>query len=85
MSKHIPYILSHYWDADGEVSRWFFDLYKMKGGVNGYEEKWNMTLNHQDIERLKEVNNIDNRFFDNSVKLMDGGVSLIICNHAPRP
>jgi hypothetical protein len=83
MVQHSPYILSHYWDADGVVRQWFYNLYKMKGGVNEYEGMWSMTLNHQDIERLKSVDKIDNRFFDNSVSMLDMGFSLVLCNHAP--
>jgi hypothetical protein len=79
-----PHILSHFWDADSVVRRWFFDLYKMKGGKNEYEGNWSMTLNLQDIARLREIDNIDNRFFDSSVKHISNTVSLVLCNHAPQ-
>ena len=83
LCQHVPYILSHYWNADGKLREWFFNLYKMKGGVNDYDGQWSLTLNFQDIERLKDIDNIDNRFFDNSVKMLEGGTSLVLCNHAP--
>lgn len=85
LCTHVPRILSHFWDADKNVREWFFNLYKMKGGAFEYSGDWSMTLNLQDIERLRSVENIDNRFFDNSVKLINDSVSLVLCNYAPRP
>lgn len=84
MSMYTQYGLVHFWDSTaGGVRQWFHSLYKMKGGIEGLDGRWNVVINRQDLDDLYEKKMCINRIMNNSFG--DGGetISYVCSTYIP--
>jgi hypothetical protein len=80
-ASHTQYGLVHFWNSSaGDIRQWFHSLYKMKGGVQPLDGKWNVVINPQDLDELYERKMCVNRIMSNP---SSGDITYVCSTYVP--
>lgn len=84
ISLYTQYGMVHFWDSSAhDVRLWFHSLYKMKGGIEDIDGRWNVVINHQDFKELYEKKICVNRIMGSSLNGGGESVSYVYSSYIP--